>query len=217
MSDELPEPQPGNPGGLRARKRAATRATIEQAAIELALEHGYDNVTVDMICAASMVSPRTFFNYFGSKEGLAKGLIPAAISDADAASFLADRSDDVLSALAGRMGHALMGGTGDSAWFEARVRVFQGSSELTGKWMEWVAAQEQLLVDLVLERFAAAGRTSAETPDLVDEAKIVVAQAIGVLRFALQRRQALGEAAPSVDDSVRHATALIRRVACPEG
>ncbi|MET1016725.1 MAG: TetR family transcriptional regulator, partial [Leifsonia flava] len=53
--------------GLRARKRAATRAAIERTAIDLALDVGYDNITVEMICDACMVSQRTFFNYFGSK------------------------------------------------------------------------------------------------------------------------------------------------------
>lgn len=55
---------------LRNRKRTATRLAIRRAAIELGLEHGYENVTVDMICAVSTVSARTFFNYFGSKEGV---------------------------------------------------------------------------------------------------------------------------------------------------
>ncbi|SDR73071.1 TetR/AcrR family transcriptional regulator [Microterricola viridarii] len=211
--EQHPEQQPGNPDGLRARKRAATRAAIEEAALALSLEHGYDNVTVDMICAASMISQRTFFNYFGSKEGFAKGLIPAAITDADAERFLADRSDDVLGALAQRMAHALMGGAGDGAWFEARMRVFQSSSELTGKWMEWLADQEQLLVDLVLARFAADGRTTAADPELVDEAKMVVSLAIGVLRFTMQQRQAQGASAPPLEETVRHATALVGRIA----
>ncbi|WAP52224.1 helix-turn-helix domain containing protein [Arthrobacter sp. ATA002] len=60
-------------GGLRARKRAAARSTIERAAVTLVLERGYERVTVDMICASGMVSPRTFFNYFGSKEGVFLG------------------------------------------------------------------------------------------------------------------------------------------------
>lgn len=213
MTDENRESQAGTPEGLRARKRAATRAAIEQAAIDLALEHGYDNVTVDMICAASMVSPRTFFNYFGSKEGLAKGLIPAAISDADAETFLAESSDDVLGSLAQRMANALLGGVDGGSWLEERMRLFRGSPELGDKWMEWVAAQEQLLIDLVLARFAANGRSEAETPDLVDEARMLVSLALGVLRFAVQQQQRLGAGAPPIDVAVRHATELIGRIA----
>jgi AcrR family transcriptional regulator len=54
--------------GLRDRRRRETRREIHTAALRLAQEHGYDKVTVDMISAQAGVSPRTFFNYFPSKE-----------------------------------------------------------------------------------------------------------------------------------------------------
>lgn len=54
--------------GLRERKKLETRAALRRAAIQLSLEHGPSVVTVNEICAAANVSPRTFFNYFESKE-----------------------------------------------------------------------------------------------------------------------------------------------------
>lgn len=51
----------------RARKKLATRQALAWQALQLALEHGIDNVTVDQIAAAGQVSPRTFNNYFGNK------------------------------------------------------------------------------------------------------------------------------------------------------
>lgn len=54
--------------GLRARKKAATRAALSDAALALALEHGVDAVTVEGIADAAGVSTRTFHNYFSSKE-----------------------------------------------------------------------------------------------------------------------------------------------------
>ncbi|WP_436740441.1 TetR/AcrR family transcriptional regulator [Streptomyces sp. BBFR102] len=50
--------------GLRERKKRATRAALGEAAVRLAVEHGAENVTVEMISEAAGVSPRTFFNYF---------------------------------------------------------------------------------------------------------------------------------------------------------
>jgi AcrR family transcriptional regulator len=54
--------------GLRERKKAATREALRHAAVTLYRRQGPDRVTVEDICAAAGVSPRTFFNYFATKD-----------------------------------------------------------------------------------------------------------------------------------------------------
>lgn len=55
-------------GGLRERKKAKTRAAIQQHALRLFGDQGYDATTVDQIVDAAEVSPSTFFRYFPTKE-----------------------------------------------------------------------------------------------------------------------------------------------------
>jgi AcrR family transcriptional regulator len=60
----------GHPDGVRARRRAETRAATVDVALGLFAERGYDAVTVGDICAAAGIAPRTFFRYFAAKEDL---------------------------------------------------------------------------------------------------------------------------------------------------
>ena len=55
-------------GGLRERKRAATRSAITAVARSLTAERGLNGYTVEQVCEESGISRRTFFNYFHSKE-----------------------------------------------------------------------------------------------------------------------------------------------------
>ena len=53
---------------LRTRKMAATRQSLHEAALRLAMAHGLDGVTVEDIADEAGVSRRTFSNYFANKE-----------------------------------------------------------------------------------------------------------------------------------------------------
>jgi AcrR family transcriptional regulator len=55
-------------GGLRERKKVATRKALHEAAVRLAVEHGLERLTVEAIADAADVSRRTFSNYFANKE-----------------------------------------------------------------------------------------------------------------------------------------------------
>lgn len=54
--------------GLRSIKKRMTRDLIADAALQLTLEKGLENVTSDEIAHIAFVSPRTVSNYFSCKE-----------------------------------------------------------------------------------------------------------------------------------------------------
>src|SRR3984885_3442291 len=73
------------PVSLPERKKLAPRRLLRRAALELVAERGLANVTVEDIAEAADVSPRTFFNYFPSKEAALFG------GDPDRAAELRER------------------------------------------------------------------------------------------------------------------------------
>ncbi|MFJ1754932.1 TetR/AcrR family transcriptional regulator [Kitasatospora sp. NPDC088134] len=86
MTTPPPPPSPG----LRERKKQATRVALREAALRLAVEHGPDAVRVEEIAEAAGVSPRTWNNYFASRE------------QAIVAAVTADRETRVAAAVAAR-------------------------------------------------------------------------------------------------------------------
>lgn len=73
-----PAPAGPRPLGLRERKKIATRRALRSAALRLAAERGWDRVTAEDVAVRAGVSPRTFFNYFSSKEQALLGPDPEA-------------------------------------------------------------------------------------------------------------------------------------------
>jgi len=79
--------------GLRERKKLATRSALHEAALRLVAERGLASVSVEDIADRADVSPRTFFNYFSSKDDAVLGLDPEG-SARQVAAFLARPGDE---------------------------------------------------------------------------------------------------------------------------
>jgi AcrR family transcriptional regulator len=179
--------------GLRERKRQALRSNIERAAVDLVLEHGYDRVTVDMICAAADASQRTFFNYFGSKEAAVLGPPPPELDPARVEEFVERPQADTLTDLVRLMTRALATEQPDPHLWNARREIIQGTPALMRAQVARITAKDEELVGLVLRRFRAGGRSE---PGLADEARMVVSLWAGFAWYTIGRWSVAEGSAP---------------------
>ncbi|WP_141579218.1 TetR/AcrR family transcriptional regulator [Actinomadura sp. WMMA1423] len=139
-------------GGLRERKKEATRRALHEAAVRLAVEHGFDGVTVEAIADAAGVSRRTFSNYFAGKEdALLYGdeqrmrdiLETFASRPPDESSWTALRASmNVLHAEAGEL---------DPRW-AAQTRLARKHPSVLGRQLAHYAEFERSLADLIAAR-----------------------------------------------------------------
>jgi AcrR family transcriptional regulator len=128
----MPDAEPG----LRERKRRATRRAIQQAALRIAIEDGLGAVTVDEISRRADVSPRTFFNYFPSKEQAILGDDPQLPDDAALQAFVdGGPSGDLLADIGTLLVHSTRELIEERGLIEERQQVLRANPELFSRRM----------------------------------------------------------------------------------
>ena len=163
----------------RDAKRERTRKRVERAAVFLALEHGYEHVTVDQICEESDISARTFFNYFGSKDaaivGVGTKVPPADLQDEFVASEGSILSD-FLHLVVGNIARSQP----DIELIRARRRLFVAEPSLSMQSMARGATAREEFVEILARRIR---RESPALPEdeVVEEADVAVAVVLGVM------------------------------------
>lgn len=176
----------GEHSSLRERKRAVQEATIERVAVELSKKHGFHNVSVDMICDASMVSPRTFYNYFGSKENVVLGATQLASAD-DIYRFINEPGPDILIDYLVMVVASLTENAPDREVYLARQEVLYSTPELAAKKLAIDGELETRYVEIIVERLRLHGRAGDDAAALDDEARMIIAITRGVLTYTAQK------------------------------
>jgi len=164
--------------GLRARKKAETRRALASAALRLAQELGPDGVTVDAITEASGVSPRTFFNYFASKDDAIVDIAAAESSELLGDLQARPPEETPLDALRGMALAAVprLEATADELW--ARHQLIQHHPHLAVRRAARFAEVERDLADEI-------GRRTGHDVGRDLLPALVVAAAVAALRVSL--------------------------------
>ncbi|MGW4720360.1 TetR family transcriptional regulator [Nocardia sp. NPDC004260] len=162
--------------GLRARHRRRTENTVIDIALTMFLDRGFDAVTVEEICAAAEISPRTFYRYFPAKEDI-------LVADPDVDDVLRDclgrghrpgESDvdfiarSIVTAMSARRPDRL----------ERSYRLFRTTPACQARLERFVWQDQQSMADALLD-----GKTRTATSEL--RARIIVHTVSQTIRLAV--------------------------------
>ncbi len=201
--------QATRPPGLRERKRTETRARIESAATTLVLRDGLEETTVDAISELADVSPRTFFNYFESKDSAVLGLAPRDL-DEDLHTFLADPAHPgglvgaVVALVLAAMGTPTAAGT---AVHRDRMEIIRRHPEIVGGQFAQLNARRERMAEAVRNLLVTHPDFGADD-DVDAHAELVLALCASAARAAV--REWADTARPGTVDTIeQRATALV--------
>jgi len=199
--------------GLREKKRAETRAQLEKAALDLVISDGLEGATIDAISARAFVSPRTFFNYFDSKEDAILGIRDVEITE-DALPEILESIDrnDLVAAIIRVLFHAMVPSIENFNLHDARKEAVQRYPQLLGRQMAQMfrmGKQLTALTESLMQRDPAfASDDPAATARL---AEILLMMCGSAVRSAA-REWAAGGSVGTAEDMEQRAIELVREV-----
>ncbi|MCW2759483.1 MAG: hypothetical protein JWO46_3229 [Nocardioidaceae bacterium] len=192
------------PLGLRDRKRLQTRGRIEDAAIFLVLRDGLEATTVDAISERADLSPRTFFNYFDTKDAAILGV---PIDDPAVEPVVEPGGEFVPTVVALIL--ETMGATQErrASLHQDRVELIRRHPEVLGGQMARLTARAERLTAAIADLMRSAPEF-ARDKDRAVRAEVVLALCSGATRAAMREWVEQGSTTP-IDTIAERATALI--------
>lgn len=175
--------------GRRERKRRQTHQAIERAAVALACEVGYANVTVAEICERADVSRSTFFNYMPSLDAAIFGPPLRLIPDEAAWAMLDAGADHVpralnmisLASVAASVGDDMV----DTEVMAGRRRLVHEQPDTIPRWEETFSTLRFQLVVLVGRWLAAHPERRALEKGALARETLLLVNASGAVATAL--------------------------------
>jgi AcrR family transcriptional regulator len=195
--------------GLRDRKRVETRRRLECAAVELVGANGLEHATVDAISERADVSPRTFFNYFESKEDAIVGLHDRELTREDVLEYI-NRNDGapLIDSIVGLLFEVMGASVNDTELRNTRMEILNKYPQLLGRQIVQMTRMGEKLVraiDTIIERDPKVAVTSL-SPGV---AQVTLSMCGAAVRAAVTEWAAAGRAA-AINNVQQRAIELVR-------
>jgi AcrR family transcriptional regulator len=141
----------------RERKKLETRQALEQAALRLFAERGYEQTTVEDIAEAADVAVRTFFRYFSSKQDVLFGeVVTDRVTRLRSELAARPASEDPLRSIWVVMDLLDFNGPDEENAIMARMELMRRQPSFVTRYLEIMDEMRAVMVDFV------AGRTGLD-------------------------------------------------------
>ncbi|MGM7679415.1 TetR/AcrR family transcriptional regulator [Microbacterium sp. A94] len=199
------------PEGLRARKQRQTRDAIHRAAVDLAFELGPEAATVAEISARVDISPRTFFNYYPTKEDAFVGLHEGLPSDDELDVLRSGTSDDLIGDILTLM-LGVFTPSDETLLEQRRALMAQHPQLLQRQWARMIGV-EQRIAGAVADRMRTGGTFTALS-EIDDAARALVVTCNAVLRLSIRKiiegHTSAADIRPQVDEALHTLREVLR-------
>jgi AcrR family transcriptional regulator len=137
----------------RERKKLETRQALEQAALRLFGERGYEQTTVEDIAEAADVAVRTFFRYFSSKQDVLFGeVVTDRVVRLRTELAVRPRDEDLLDSIRTVMDLLDFKGPDEEEQILARMELMRRQPSFVSRYLEIMDEMRSTVVDFVAER-----------------------------------------------------------------
>jgi AcrR family transcriptional regulator len=199
--------------GLRDRKRSETHARLEEAAVTLVLRDGLEQTTIGTISELADVSPRTFFNYFDSKDSAILGLRHLEITDQAASDFVAhDGGGDVVGSVVHLLFAVMDAPLSRPTIREDRMEIVRRYPQILGSQLAQMTLRAGRLSEAVQELLAREpGFFGQGAAELAASADLVLAMCGGAVRVATREWAEAGRGAAD-EELEERAISLVKHI-----
>ncbi len=195
---------------LRERKHVETRMRIQEAAVSLAIEDGVGRTTIDAISTTANISPRTFFNYFDSKEDAILGIYPVQDNNNDGTNGELELHDDVVNAVVKLLFDLFDSSEPHRRLWKKRVKLIRNNPVLLERQMLQMTKINNV-VNSKVKAMILKRHPEFDEPRATEDAEVIVMTCAGGVRIAMKEWLSEDDSGALTDTVKQRAITVIKQ------